>query len=212
MMASNMIPFHPPSLSLSSTLVRFASFFRIRTQDFSIFLFFPVFNSLYFLFRCCCCCFFFRERGGAKQLWVSVYTCVRVCIRVCTHCVRRVMGPCHLISSDYFYIRSRARSWISIYWAWLQNSTVITCMGRVGGNNLQWMEIVAVCRVGLKRCRFFESFSSCFFQKREKLSFSISEFLKNFLDLREYPVIWTNIFRFIDYIFAFFRIRIFKIE
>lgn len=53
-------------------------------------------------------------------------------------------------------------------------------MGRVGGNNLQWMEIVAVCRVGLKRCRFFESFSSCFFQKREKLSFSISEFFEKF--------------------------------
>lgn len=53
-------------------------------------------------------------------------------------------------------------------------------MGRVGGNNLQWMKIVAVCRVGLKRCRFFESFSSCFFQKREKLSFSISEFFEKF--------------------------------
>lgn len=48
-------------------------------------------------------------------------------------------------------------------------------MGRVGGNNLQWMEIVAVCRVGLKRCRFFESFSS-----RGKLSFSISEFFEKF--------------------------------
>lgn len=56
-------------------------------------------------------------------------------------------------------------------------------MGRVGGNNLQWMEIVAVCRIGLKRCRFFESFSSRFL-RGESCLFRSLNFLKNFLDLR----------------------------
>ena len=91
------------------------SLFLPRIRIFPLFSFSPVFNSLsYFLFR------------------FLPFSVVLFLYRRYTHCARGVMGPCHLISSDYFYIRSRARSWISIYWAWLQNSTVITCVGRVG--------------------------------------------------------------------------------
>lgn len=134
----------PPLVSLPhthSSCIR-SSFFRIKRthEDFSIFLFLLILVFSFSFF------FFFLVVFFSLAQVSSVGINTRGMHTLC----EMVMGPCHLISSDYFYTRSRARSWISIYWAWLQNSTVITCMGEGGRDNLQWDStvIVAVCRAG----------------------------------------------------------------
>lgn len=132
-----------PCLSSTHTLFVHPFFFLSnKTYARGFFHFSFSFNSRIFLFVLLLfsCCFFFFSAGLLRRYKHT---------RMHTLC-EMVMGPCHLISSDYFYTRSRARSWISIYWAWLQNSTVITCMGEGGRDNLQWDStvIVAVCRAG----------------------------------------------------------------
>lgn len=218
-----------PCLSSTHTLFVHPFFFLSnKTYARGFFHFSFSFNSRIFLFVLLLfsCCFFFFSAGLLRRYKHT---------RMHTLC-EMVMGPCHLISSDYFYTRSRARSWISIYWAWLQNSTVITCMGEGGRDNLQWDStvIVAVCRagwikkdkIGGRKWRLQKVFSNPFLLLLFLLLFARSFFQSpvfgpcrpNLLKISFDPRLSSNKVGFLVFwllaaawIFVLFRIWIFKI-
>lgn len=92
-----------PCLSSTHTLFVHPFFFLSnKTYARGFFHFSFSFNSRIFLFVLLLfsCCFFFFSAGLLRRYKHT---------RMHTLC-EMVMGPCHLISSDYFYTRSRARS------------------------------------------------------------------------------------------------------